>query len=525
MPAKKNGKKQRAQNRVPQQPRRARQAPKKVRARVRAQVGKNFEDRLIRSLVLPADFRCTRMPCVTPTTTATFTFEQVTTHDIPSAQGTAYLIFNDPIYPLWRSYVGSITGGILAGFTYSSTSTYAVPLLPQLAGESIPLNWRGTDVTSWAVIGTPGLPSWSFSLPIVGSSKDSTTQWVYVPNGMMPTVRVMVASATTAGSAYNIVMEYSSDGTEENAVARTYETTVTATSIELLAATDVSFGGWYRPVSLTCRVAPTTTTGATLSTTYMGWLSGGTVATPTAATMTAWLPVSNIGSPEVTQAPAIYSRCRLNAGSFLFQNVTAVLNKEGSVRAGVLKLRNRVVWVEPDAAADYWGDLQPKLRYTERLEKGLYTYLQPQMSTLSGNGFGDYYYGTGSAAGQVMGLGYLSTVYYIEFRPAAQSQTLQITYVSHHECENDSMLFPVGQCQMPLEQYRQAMIAVQDLKPFVENPIHFAALMGAAKKMANVAWQRMRPYANPFAHRAVDWLIPRYQDLSIKSGPTDPYRD
>ncbi len=152
--------------------------------------------------------------------------------------------------------------------------------------------------------------------------------------------------------------------------------------------------------------------------------------------------------------------------------------------------------------------------------------MQPEMSLLSGTGFADYNSGQSTSnfiSTGIFNLDPLNTCYYISFTPAAQAQTLQLTYVCHHETVNDSMLYPTGVCQMPMEAYRQAMLAALEIVPFVENPIHWAALAAAAKKLAGYAWQKVRPQLNPWGHKAVDWIIPKYEDLSIRDGPTNPY--
>lgn len=474
--------------------------------------------------MLPADNKPLRLPATTPQQTAIFPFEQVKTETIPVG-GCSYLIFMDPVYPIWKSITSSITGGYKTAFTPPSTGVLAVQPFPQSAGASIQISLSYEDWTAAsATWGSPSMPAGVVAGVVPAQTGDNTNLWWFVPSGTVPAVQFVGTAANLTGGTWAATLQRTVDGTVENSKKFTVEVGVgsAATLLDFVGGTETQ-GGWYRLCSLMCVVKPTTVNDAVVTTINVGWLSGGTLSVPTATTLNSYYPVASLGAPEIGVAAPIYDKCRLNAGSFLFQNVTAVLNKEGSIRAGALKMAGRTVFFSPASVEAYWNDSIPSKRYTGRLENGLYTFMQPEMSLLSGTAFAD------STSGQnknnaIFNLEPLNTFYYISFVPASEAQTLQITYVCHHETVNDSMLYPTGVCQMPTENYRQAMLAALEVVPFVENPIHWAALGAAAKRLAGYAWQKMRPNLNPWGHKAVDWIIPKYEDLSIRDVPSNPYR-
>ncbi len=505
-----------------------------VRSKLRAQnPGVDLEKRLIRSFVLPGDQAPIRLPARTPKLTAVFPFEQVITETVASGEN-SYLVFMDPCFPLWRYSSASITGGYKLNFLFSSTSAVTNPVLPQAAGASTAIALTAaTAATSSGNIGTPSKPTWAKSGVQLGSTSDSAHLWWYVPGNMSPLVQVVAAAGDVTNGAWELTVQHSPDGTSENSY--TYEVTAAkgaaVTLIDAVLNVNYSPGGWYRLLSINCVTAPTTVTATTITSINVGWTSGGTLATPTAASFDGYLPVDNIGRPEFAVAPTLYEQCRINAGSFLFQNVTAALNKEGSVRAGVFTVKGKKPWSNNNTQIDYWGDVQPRLRYTGMLEKGLYTYLQPQMSKNSGEGFADSSTSTSAYAGSdpathMMQLDKIDYYYWINFKPTA-TQTIQVTYVCHHETPNDSMLYTTGQCRLPYEAYRQAIISTQSILPFTENPIHIASLLAAAAQLARGAaanaWNSAKPRFNPLAHQAVDWLIPKYKNLAIDNKPRSPY--
>ncbi len=237
--------------------------------------------------------------------------------------------------------------------------------------------------------------------------------------------------------------------------------------------------------------------------------------------MNGFYPISTIGAPEYGQAPSVYEACRVNAGSFLFQNVTAVLDREGAIKAGVITAIGNDTFSDTLTMDTYLTDVTPSMVYEGILEKGLYTFMQPSMSN---NSFGDSIAsGAGGNGPPQFRLDCHQQCYYISMNPSSKTQTLQITYVCHHEAINTSMLYQTGMSNLPFENYRQVMIGTAQMLPFVENPIHWAAMANAARRVATRAWEYVRPHLNPLGHRAVDYLIPKYKELAIRDRASNPY--
>lgn len=500
-------------------------------------LGVPLEKRLIRSFVLPADVAPIRQPARMSKMTAVFPFEQVVTETIAASASVpgAYLLFMDPVYPLWRYASQSITGGYKHQFDFSDSSSVHSPSLPVTVGACTPVILAGKlAALASGAFGTPSKPAFARAGVYLGSTSDSASLWWYVPANMSPVIQLVASAGNTAGGAWTLNLQYTPDGSIENS----YPIDVTgspgsaATLIDAVCNVNYCPAGWYRLINITCTTAPSTATAAIIDKINVGWISGGTLATPAASNLEGFLVVDNLGAPEFPFAPNIYEKCRLNSGSILFQNVTAAVNKEGSVKAGVFASRGLDIWANNASQLDHLGDIQPRLRYTGMLEKGLYTYFQPQMSPNSGERFGD---SAASASPAVSGdiptrifqLGNIDYHYYINFQPTAQTQTIQLTYICHHEAPNDSMLYTTGQCRLPYEAYRQASIATQSILPFTENPTHMASLLAAAGRLATRAaanvWNRAKPNINPMAHQAVDWLIPKYKNLAIDNRPKSPY--
>ncbi len=497
--------------------------------------GVPIEKRLIRSFVLPADVPPIRQPARMSKMTAVFPFEQVTTETITTTVAGAYLVFMDPVYPLWRYANQSITGGYKHQFDFSDSASIHAPSLPITVGACTPVTLAGRlAAASSGSFGTPTKPAFARSGIYLGSTSDSASLWWYVPGNMSPVIQVVATAGNTAGGAWTFNLQYTPDGSNENSYPIDVTGSAGSSALLIDAVCNANYcpAGWYRLINFTCTTAPTTPTATIIDKINVGWISGGTLASPTASTIDGFLVVDSIGSAEFIIAPNIYEKCRLNSGSFLFQNVTAAVNKEGAVKAGIFSSRGLDIWANNATQQDHLGDLQPRLRYTGMLEKGLYTYMQPQMSSNSGEHFGDSAAAasaavTGDMPTRLMQLGAIDYHYYISLQPSSQTQTIQLTYICHHETPNDSMLYTSGQCRLPYEAYRQASISTQSILPFTENPIHMATLMAAAGRLAAQAavnaWNRAKQSFNPLAHQAVDWLIPKYKSLALENKPKSPY--
>ncbi len=503
--------------------------PSKGSMQVVRQQFTNVEDKLTRMFLLPSEGHPMRMPSDPPRLTAIWAFQQIKSDSVTSG-GAAYLVYKDPAYPLWKSFKGSITGGLKQTYIFDSSTVLGKFYMPQVVGESVTVrvNSRDTPVGT----GTWGSPTSAITALgvraelVTAMSPNSPDLWWFVPNPALTVVQfVTPTGAVLTGGAWQLTLEVTGDPTTSNARAVVYDVAVSASNaniVEMKTDMITSDPGWWRVVSLQCTTAPTTAfTDCVIDSVTVGWLSAGTPGTPTAVTMDGFYPATVIGGPEYGVAPSVYEMCRLNAGSFLFQNVTAAVNKEGSVRAGVINAVGNDSFANIITMDSYLTDVTPSMVYEGLLEKGLYTFMQPSMSSTA---FGDSIASTTGGNGPAQfRLDCHQQFYYITMSPTAATQTLQITYVCHHEAINTSMLYQTGMSNLPYENYRQVMIGTAQMLPFVENPIHWAAMALAAKRVAKRAWEYVRPHLNPLGHKAVDYLIPRYRELAIKDKQASPY--
>jgi hypothetical protein len=489
------------------------------------------EERLIKSYMLPTENPPIRHPCDPPVTTATFQFEQVTETTIPTT-GASFLVFKDPCFPLWKSSTFTARVGLFRFGSYSNYAAQEPPVFPTTRGASVSLDeppgWY--DNTGMKSSGGDTIPSELYGTLPFGQFVDDSGTWFYVPQGAVPYFNIGSTMANLAGGMWTIEAHYSCDALQSNVkdiVLQCQKLTggVENNVVEAIGDAAVCPPGWYRLLRLACTTPTTDTSGAVVGNVAIGWLPSGTTSSaeslPT-GTFTGFFPMSAVGRAEMANSSAIYYNARLNAGSFLFQNVTAVLNKEGPILAGVIATKERKIY-EKASLDVYLNDLKTKLRHTGRLEHGLYTFMQPQMSTtgLQDSLVTDQ---ANTPESSVARLGSYLYVYYIKMSPAEHAQRLEVTYTCHHECQSDSMLFPTGFSRLPVEDVRQAMLAAMEIVPFMDNPIHFSYLAQVAKQLAGQAWNRAKPHFNPMAHRAVDYLIPKYGNLAIRDRPTNPYR-
>lgn len=492
---------------------------------VRANMAKegNYEGQLMRTLMLPADTPSRRWPTDPPQQTSVFKFEQIKSVWATATRSTGYLFFKDPVYPVWQ-YLGTGNAYTISKYRAVNLSESAVlqtMVFPVTLGESVSLNISPNLLGN--TLGTGTFGSDYVTDLVVGSMSREQGVWWYVPSGAIPFANITAGAGDCAGGTWGFTLQFSRDGNFSDVeVIRLDGYRLTATTIECKGDVNNTPPGWYRLLEVFCTVSATTPTAQKVTYVSIGFLSAGSTNSSTlvASDFDGYYPLSSIGGAEISAAPSIYQACRLNAASVLFQNVTAVMNKEGAIRCGVLKVSGNRVFGNAINLEALLADSLPATRHTGRLENGLYTFFHPEMS---GKELRDSL-NVATINTPLFQLGALNYMYYVAMTPASQDQTLQLTYIAHLETQNDSMLFETGFCVTKIETCRQAELKVMSVKPFLDNPIHWGYLAAAAKQLAGAAWNKAKPRLNPWAHRAVDYLIPKYQNLTITGRPTNPYR-
>lgn len=478
--------------------------------------GGNTETNLLRMLMLPADMAPRRMIVDPPQLTSVFNFQQnttITSGTTPSAMA----FFKDLAFPVWRTVVGTYTCSKRINMTYSTTGALGLPTFPNRVGISPLSITDATGVTfqSFSLGATP-FSSEYYSDIVLGQAPNSGIIWFYNP-GAFISLNASISSSL-AGGLYTATFLYSPDGTVSNAREVTIDTTGTpGTTIYFLGDTNTSPCGWYTLKSINCQADVTTPNGIFLNALDVGWTTGGTLLVPTSSSVNGLYPIAGVGAAELTVAPDIYEGARMNAASVLIQTVTKNVDKEGALTAGMIKVPSGGVPTYPSAFGNYTNlldalnDSAPAKRWEGLLENGFYTFMLPEMAT---NVMQDSQMKV-DVNRPIFRLSTHNFAYVLTFTSITSTQTFRITYDVHHECINDSMLFPLGTTNFTLEEEHMAINYLLRTKPFTHNPTHVAAMLQAARSIGAAAWRRVRPYANPLAHKAVDYLIPKYQNLAL----------
>jgi hypothetical protein len=421
---------------------------------------------------------------------------------------TSFLCFFDAAYPVWRS--------VNTTLTFSKSRVYAFPItgiqgplqMPQGVGSGIPINITANNIGTTTTVGTPA--TWMTPELPLGMVLGDPSAWFFVPTGALLAITANITMDVT-GFSYTLGLVVSPD-CGVNTTSIRIDGTGAVNAINFYGDRGATTSGvWVKVVDLAV-ASPAVTAASIIDSISVGFTTGNTLTVPSGGIITGFWPVLGLGRAELTVAPDIYTGCRLNAASVLFQNTTAVLSKEGNIKAGVIKVADSRVLSDQATLLSYYDDSAAALRYPGNLEKGLYAYYMPEMKKFD---LRDHAV-LATAPQPVMALGEHLYMYYIEFTTAANAQTFQITLTVHHECENDSMLFPIGVSRLTLESVRQARAELNLRCPFTENPIHWAKLLAMARGAAVSAWRAARPNFNPWAHQAVDYLIPKYRNLEIR---------
>jgi hypothetical protein len=209
-------------------------------------------------------------------------------------------------------------------------------------------------------------------------------------------------------------------------------------------------------------------------------------------------PISKPVEAAATIVP--WKSVRSTAVGALFSNVTAVLNKEGTIKAARVSAETTCVLASSSFGVAI-DKVYPKDRYFGPMENGLYTF------TLPDSGSELYRDTLQNSTSQILPvwvainrppavfdldkLAYANLIVFTDV--GASDTTLAITVDRHIEFRSSSVLFPLGYSACPLETYHAAQMALVQLGVFFENPAHLG-LIGAA---VATAIRAVAPYVMP----------------------------
>jgi len=330
-------------------------------------------------------------------------------------------------------------------------------------------------------------PAWEDKLII---AKWGERYGTYVPAGYNP---VMYVNTTTGQVQGSLEYTFFPSGSDVS-----FEPIAQSVKVEGSAAQfGASTGGFYFLEGF--RVSAVSTADSLLNGISVGFV--------TTAAVPALFPM--FSPTEFYTAPLIYNEVRCTAAAALFSNVSPVMSKEGTVEAARLIAKKGGLLSVTGSAV---STTHPKDRYFGLLENGLYSFTLPDAE--SENFCHGAWTIDATDSSKVLNLpvfdldniGYKNTIIFSDLE-SSSSTTLAVTLSYHIEFRSSSMLFPVGFSTVPLEQYHGVQMALAQLGPFQENPIHWSAIATAVRAAVSKIYPIVAPHARTMAVQAGNMLL------------------
>lgn len=441
-------------------------------------------------------------------------YRQKVTYTV-SAPGTytppRVMMLRQPSFPLWGDTSHSACWAVGSRFSMESvagpsstpsgsfeadlgatgaTGTYKSILSPQPAG--------GAAYTySIRTVGSGGVPIWGDNVPLIGRTRNSPRPWLYIPadlSGVTQSVDVALilfrATGQTTGAItapVRLTVEYwQGPGMVEQFTYQATFTTQTAMTPNYasLAVARVSMAaGFMRLVDINIGDADTGTT----------WNPPAGVGAPGPEFVDVWITAPggatwSVSNTNVTASPAAsagflplippldfrndsvvgpnlapLTRSRQTAAAVHFQNITKVMNKEGSVSAARLPFST-------DIFEYTLGDLNvpPMKSYFAALEAGLYSYILPTAS----EDWADYLYRDSISAAwfAAVNLDVPSEANCLAFSDPDGATSLMLTHDQHVEFVTSSQAWNPTICRTTVETLHQAILSCIAANTFWPGP-------------------------------------------------------
>lgn len=471
-------------------------------------------DVLAKTVAIPRDNRPIRLPTYPALErTAVLSFTDTLTLPVP-AGGDAYaFLARDPVCPLWaQCYADAGAVG-----NYSTPTAYSVfrGLVTEDDPYTIPAN---TGPVSLPITG--GYYAVGFASDSLGRDGQGAVtripmiryegQYYMLPVADNLGFEILSTAATFTGATYSIAYDYIKNGTVETNSFEGACTVVVSGTRAFATHAFASDTGLNCPIRVTSVLLTITGANAVvIKSCGVGFTTQSTVSTsqsplssPTELSDYCVYPVTRVPERAVTTYP--WRSTRSTAVGCLFTNVTAVLNKEGTIEAGRCLLET----FNPFKVADYEekiDSLYPKDRYFGAMENGLYTFTLPDAGSESLRDCIPMTDDIRACLGgktvnpPVFDLSLLQYANLIIFKDlGSTSSTIAVTLDRHIEFRSTSVLFPVGFSTLPLETFHASQMALVRLGVFFENPVHLAAIAG----LVRTAVQAVAPYVMPVLRSA-----------------------
>lgn len=434
-------------------------------------------DRMAKTVAVPRDYKAERIPTFPALErTGVLSFTDTSTVTVPTASTLEAMVCRDPAYPVWVTEIPSDTP---FSFYTMLTGTGDAIKVTQGAYSTIPIGPLSNTYSS------PGsfLALRDYTMPTL---KYNAEHYFYNVTGIMGVCLRFDVTPGACEAAFSVAT-LDSTGNVTNHVHTSAMFTSTTTVGFAINLPSQTIG--FRLVSL--EVASTVT--ATLTSAAYGLTttiasSATALISPTDTCRRVLFPITKPVEAVSTTVP--WKAVRSTAVGALFSNVTAVLNKEGTIKAA--RISSEIL--SPLSSADFntaIDKVYPKDRYFGAMENGLYTYTLPDLGSETYRDTLDYgvqlispVWSGVFTPGGIFDLDKLSYFNMIVFTDiGSNDSTLAVTIDRHIEFRSSSVLFPLGYSTYPLETYHAAQMALVQLGVFFENPLHMG-LIGSAVSQA-----------------------------------------
>lgn len=478
------------------------------------------QTQLVQTIAVPRTHKAQRVPSFpalerTSVLSFTDTFT-VNTDPVADELPTRFVLVRDPAYPLWRHFEYP-AGRIGISVFNMSQATHLIESTNEI--DWIPFNPMGTVFTRKLATSTyphVSTPLYRYDgrdyLPVISTNAAIELYFAADPGLTLINLMGKILYSTMDVVSFSV----SSAMTGTSSQNRGYTWTL-------------SSGGNTRPIGI-CFESFAVNVGvnafllsASAGTTTSGNLNGAPLTNPgDEVPFQATLPITS--PPEYLAAPIVWQNTRCNAAAVLFSNVSAVMQKEGTVNAARAPSETGVNMFSAPNWVTQFASVHPKERYYGPLEKGLYTFTLPDAVSELYQEYDDRGDGLPSFRFSLDGNRFHNMII---CRDPEHEASLAVTIDRHVEFKSSSVLFPYGFCTTPLESYHQAQMALASLGVFYENPVHLGAIAALARsaiiKYGPTVARLALPYVVKGANRMLTAVNNRLgkmqQDGFVKSKP------
>lgn len=405
-----------------------------------------------------------------------------------------WLLIQSPSVPLWRDTKGVFPNLWTARLAFRQNGFTGAATLQGVTPFAMPNTFD--EVFDWS----PSTP--------LSEAKPSTTvlgravgcDWQYVPYGSQFWVGLnLSALATTFAGTLDVHLDLFDGG---DITTNTYPIGTSGSPqitgwFGSVYTPQLGSPVWVRVTQITNRDSSYNVSGAgtLLSNVYSFVLpEGATTLTTAASTLMRGLfplPSATLIDGSATTAP--YQSSRLTAASLLLTNVTAELNKEGSILAARLNPAQFNVFNFDTANLSGVHSVE---KANLALKTGIYSYVAPQVLPLR-----DHCVKRRSTNGGSSGM---IPIVYLEDLPyanciilsdqnAATPSQMNVTFCMHLEFMTSLQIFPIGYSKLSVDAYHEALVALAGTGFFFENPTHWANVVSAIKRALSASWPFLKP--------------------------------